>query len=382
MTEKLYDYDAYAVKFEAKVLECIQEKDLYKVILDKTLFFPEEGGQSPDKGTLNGNEVLDVRIKDDVITHYLRKPFCMGETVKGEIDWEHRFSNMQLHSGEHILSGIVFSKYGYNNVGFHLSDNTATMDYDGKFTYEEALELEKMANSVIFANKKITAEYPSPEKLKEINYRSKKELLGPVRIVTVEDTDVCACCAPHVHLTGEIGLFKIIGFENYKAGVRITYLCGYRALAYFNECIESLSAISKVLSCKRGSEKEKVLELSDENKRLNFEFVASLQKNISTRIKNEFSGKENGLLVLNDNEAAQIRYAATEMSKAYKKVTCVLSGNDDNGYRFLIETSEGDLLEIQGILREKYNAKCGGKPQSIQGSVKLKLDNFKELLKL
>lgn len=382
MTEKLYDYDAYAVKFEAKVLECIQEKDLYKVILDKTLFFPEEGGQSPDKGTLNGNEVLNVRIKDDVITHYLRKPFSMGETVKGEIDWEHRFSNMQLHSGEHILSGIVFSKYGYNNVGFHLSDNTATMDYDGKFTYEEALELEKMANSVIFANKKITAEYPSPEKLKEINYRSKKELLGPVRIVTVEDTDVCACCAPHVHLTGEIGLFKIIGFENYKAGVRITYLCGYRALAYFNECIESLSAISKVLSCKRGSEKEKVLELSDENKRLNFEFVASLQKNISTRIKNEFSGKENGLLVLNDNEAAQIRYAATEMSKAYKKVTCVLSGNDDNGYRFLIETSEGDLLEIQGILREKYNAKCGGKPQSIQGSVKLKLDNFKELLKL
>lgn len=382
MTEKLYDYDAYAVKFEAKVLDCIQEKDFYKVILDKTLFFPEEGGQSPDNGKINGFEVFDVQIKNDVITHYLNNPLNVGDTVEGEIDWEHRFSNMQLHSGEHILSGIVFSKYGYNNVGFHLSDNTATMDYDGKFSYEEALELEKMANSVIFANKRITAEYPSPERLKEINYRSKKELLGPVRIVTVEDTDVCACCAPHVHLTGEIGLFKIIGFENYKAGVRITYLCGYRALAYYNDCIESLSAISKVLSCKRGTEKEKVAELSEENKRLNFEFIASLQENISSRIKNEFSGKENGIFVLRDNEASQMRYAATEMSRIYGNLTCVLSGNDEKGYRFLIETAAGDLSDMQKNLRELYNAKCGGKPQSIQGSAEMKLENFAELLKL
>ena len=149
MTEKLYDKDAYGSEFTATVLSCEEDKRGYKVVLDKTFFFPEEGGQTPDIGTINGIEVTYVGIKDDIIAHYLEEPIATGTTVTGKIDFTHRFRNMQMHSAEHIFSGLVHSRFGYNNVGFHLSDNSATMDYDGKFSYEEALELERKVNEII-----------------------------------------------------------------------------------------------------------------------------------------------------------------------------------------------------------------------------------------
>lgn len=380
MTEKLYDYDAYAKEFDGKVLECAEGKKGFEIILDKTLFFPEEGGQSPDKGSINGIKVIDVQIKDGIITHFLSEPVEPGTCVHGIIDWEHRFSNMQLHSGEHIFSGLVNSKYGFNNVGFHLSDNTATMDYDGKFTYEDALALEKEANKVIFANKRIIARYPDEKELNEINYRSKKEISGPVRIVTVEDTDVCACCAPHVRLTGEIGMFKIIGFENYKSGVRITYLCGFRALDYFNDCIENLNSISQTLSAKRGEEKDRAKSLLDDYKKISFENVALLQKLVEQRIEKEYSKKENGMLFLSENEASLMRFASTKMTSLYENTSFVLAGNDEKGYRFLIESNKTDLSKLLVLLKEKYNAKGGGKEKSIQGNVLITKNELEKYL--
>ena len=197
MTEKLYDQDAYAVEFDAKVISCeaYQEKKEsgYHVILDRTLFFPEEGGQSPDKGTIDGIEVTDVQIKKDVITHSLKEPLAVGETVHGIIDWTHRFNNMQQHSGEHIFSGIVHSRFGYDNVGFHLSDNIVTMDFNGVLTTDEVREVETAVNEVIVKNLPVEITYPSKEELKTLDYRSKIEIEGQVRIVNVGEYDCCAC---------------------------------------------------------------------------------------------------------------------------------------------------------------------------------------------
>ena len=258
MTIKLYDDDAYLKEFAATITEISEEKDYIKVVLDRTAFFPEEGGQTPDRGLLNGIPVQDVQIKNDVIYHYLNKDEAgtlkVGSEVSGQIDFNHRFSNMQLHSGEHIFSGLVFREYGFNNVGFHLSDNTATMDYDGVLTDEDVLKLETMANEVIVSNKRIFTSYPDEETLKALNYRSKKELSGPIRIVEVEDTDVCACCAPHVKLTGEIGMLKIINRENHRGGVRITYLCGFRALSFYRDALDTLKFVQATLSAKPGNE--------------------------------------------------------------------------------------------------------------------------------
>ena len=217
-TKKLYDLDAYGTEFEAKVLTCeeVKKKDTtgYAVTLDQTLFFPEEGGQSPDQGTINGISVLDVQIKKDVIIHTLAAPVEVGSTVKGKIDWKHRFYNMQQHSGEHIFSGLVHSRFGYENVGFHLSDQTVTMDFNGVLSEADVAEVEYAVNEAIIKNIPIEVTFPTKEELETLDYRSKIEIEGQVRIVKIPGYDVCACCAPHVKRTGEIGMLKVLNVQS------------------------------------------------------------------------------------------------------------------------------------------------------------------------
>ena len=266
MTEtiKLYDRDAYATEFEADIISCEPNKaddKRFDIILNQTLFFPEEGGQSPDMGILGGYRVVDVQIKNGVITHTVdisagdccimgkeevqtekkadgkiigmecaseKAELAAGVHVQGKIDWQHRFYNMQQHSGEHIFSGIVHRRFGFENVGFHLSDSVVTMDFSGVISPEDIAEVEHEVNVAISKNIPIEVTYPSRDELAQLEYRSKIEIEGQVRIVTVPGYDVCACCAPHVKRTGEIGMLKVMNYQNYKGGVRISILCGFR----------------------------------------------------------------------------------------------------------------------------------------------------------
>ena len=168
-TIKLYDQSAYDTEFDAVVVSCekVESKSgvTYQVVLDQTLFFPEEGGQTPDTGTLSGIEVKDVQVKNDIITHTLGEALEVGMKVHGEIDWKHRFNNMQQHSGEHIFSGLVHGKYGYDNVGFHLSDSVVTMDFNGVLTEHQVAEIEYEANQVIVSNRPIKVSFPSKKEL-------------------------------------------------------------------------------------------------------------------------------------------------------------------------------------------------------------------------
>ena len=380
MTEKLYDKDAYGHEFTATVLSCEEDKKGYKVVLDKTFFFPEEGGQTPDTGTIDGHEVTYVSIKEDVIAHYLAEPLTVGSTVTGKVDFDHRFLKMQMHSAEHVFSGLVHSRFGYNNVGFHLSDNSATMDYDGKFTYEEALELEKKVNEIIVAGKKITAVYPSKEELAALSYRSKKELSGPVRIVTVEDTDICACCAPHVRNTSEIGLFKIISWENYKSGVRINYLAGFKALEDYERRLSDLREISRTLSFKQGEELRGVKKLNNDFNELKFKDVEIRNKYIELKIKSEKTDGEKGMCVLSSDFSNHIKYASEVLKEYYPKVRAVLCGSDGEGYRFYVESETVDLTEMLKLLKEKFDVKGGGKANAIQGTILAKSRDFCALL--
>ena len=376
MTEKLYDKDAYESKFDATVISCEEDKKGYKVVLDRTLFFPEEGGQTPDCGRINGIEVTYVSIKDDVITHFLEKPVDVGSKVEGEIDFTHRFRNMQMHSAEHIFSGLVFKHFGFNNVGFHLSDNSATMDYDGKFTYEEALKLEKEANETIIKGKTITAVYPSKEELAALSYRSKKELSGPVRIVTVEDTDVCACCAPHVKNTSEIGLFKIVSFENYKSGVRVSYLAGFRAIEDYEKRISDLKEISRTLSFKTGEELNGVIKLNDDLNAAKFKEVELKNRYIDLKIASELKEGNTGILILPEDFSSCMKYASEALKEQYKGASLVLCGDDENGYRFFAESDTIDLSVILNDIKKSMEVKGGGRPTAIQGTVFGKAADF------
>ncbi len=372
MTEKIYDVKPYDREFDAKVVEIADLKGKNAYVFDRTLFFPEEGGQSPDKGTVNGLSVTDVKIKDDIVYHFVDGKLDCGESVHGVIDWEHRFLNMQCHSAEHCFSGLVHSKFQADNVGFHLSDNTATMDYNKPLSPEDIFFLEKEVNRLIIENRVIRAEYPEKSVLDRLEYRSKKELSGPVRIVTVEGVDVCACCAPHVRTTGEIGFFKVIDFEKYKGGVRIYYLAGFRALADYNVRLSELKDIDRTLSLKAHAEPEGVRALKAENEKLKFELTELKNCFIESKIKAGFSGNEKYILYIGDgNETDCLDMTARFVRKLVPSFS-IFMGSDEEGYRFVTESEGADAKKLAADLKERFGAKCGGKDGSVRGSVSMK----------
>ena len=210
MTEKLYYEESHLKTFKAKVISCEPCGEVYRAVLDRTAFFPEGGGQAADTGYLGDIQVTDVKEKNGIIYHTIAENIIPGTEVEGRIDWELRFSRMQQHTGEHIVSGLIHGRFGYDNVGFHLGEEVCTLDLSGPLTKEQLREIEYAANEAVFANIPVEICYPSKEELVSMEYRSKIEIEGQVRIVTIPGYDVCACCAPHVKRTGEIGLIKFV----------------------------------------------------------------------------------------------------------------------------------------------------------------------------
>ncbi|MDE7038042.1 MAG: alanyl-tRNA editing protein, partial [Lachnospiraceae bacterium] len=295
-TEKLFYRDGYMKEFDASVISCKQTEGGYQVVLNRTAFFPEGGGQYADPGWLSEAEVLDVQEKDGVIYHKVSGALEEGTTVHGRLDWDIRFERMQQHTGEHIISGIVHGRFGYENVGFHLGSDYCTMDFNGPITKEELKEIELEANKAVFRNLAVGITYPSREELSSMEYRSKIEIEGQVRIVTVPGYDVCACCAPHLGTTGEIGLIKLVDMVNYKGGERITMLCGFRALADYEIKEENIKAVSALLSAKEYETADAVSHLKEEAGSLKGK-IASLQQKLLAYQAAEIPVEEDVVLV-------------------------------------------------------------------------------------
>lgn len=372
-TIRLYDADAYQTEFEATVLACekVEKKDgrVYQVWLDQTLFFPEEGGQSPDIGTIDGVEVLDVQIKNDVITHILAEPLTVGAMVKGVVDWQHRFYNMQQHSGEHIFSGIVHNRFGYDNVGFHLSDSIVTMDFNGVITPEEITEIEEKVNQAIIENIPVEVSYPSKEELKELDYRSKIEIEGQVRIVTIPGYDVCACCAPHVRRTGEIGSLKVMNVQSYKGGVRVSILCGFRALDAFRQKADIITELMAEFSTSQDAILDNVKKLKGANQTMKNQLAAAKQELMEYKVSAIPEDSENAILFEADLETPVVRGVVNGLVEKFAGISAVFVGNDENGYQFIVGSKNKDCRQIASALREKLSARGGGSDKMIQGSV-------------
>lgn len=274
--EKLYYQAPYVKEFEAVVVSCEEiGQGAYEVVLNRTGFYPEGGGQPADVGKLwlqepkEGDpdqvQVKDVHEKQGRIVHYIDAPLKTGTRVRGILDWEKRYSNMQQHSGEHLLSGLIHKHYGYDNVGFHMGSEEVTVDVNGILTMEQAKALEREANMLIYANVPVVESYPDPEALHKLEYRSKKELSGQVRIIEIPGGDICACCGTHVLATGEIGMIKITGLMHYKGGVRLSILCGMRALEDYEKKQKAVTEVSNLLSARPGQVAEAVGKLKKES---------------------------------------------------------------------------------------------------------------------
>lgn len=378
MTEKLFYQDSHLTEFEAKVLSCEPvNPDIlpghsgeYAAELDRTAFFPEGGGQYADTGVLGGVRVTDVQEKDGRILHLLEGPLEPGTCVSGRIDWEERFMKMQQHSGEHIVSGLVHSAFGYNNVGFHLGSEDCTMDFDGELSKEQLVHIEQEANRAVWKNLKIQALYPSAEELARMEYRSKIEIEGQVRIIVVPGYDVCACCAPHVSYAGEIGLIKLTHVQRYKGGARVTMLCGVRALQDYEVKQEQAGEISALLCAKENEIAESVRHLRDEADNLKYELGEKEKKLIA--VKAEMIPKEGKPVCIftEDIEGDSMRLLMNLVLEAGHNVCAVFHGNDSEGYRYVIGSRTQNMRELVKEFNAAFDGRGGGKPEMVQGTAR------------
>lgn len=381
MTEKLYYQDSFLRTCKAEVLECREGKNGYEIRLDKTVFYPEGGGQPSDTGTLNGVPVLKVHEKDGEIWHSTRDPIAPGVLVDGEICWERRFDLMQQHSGEHIVSGLIHGRYGYDNIGFHMGPEMITIDFNGEIPEEELKEIEAAANQYVWEDYPLAVSWPDEKERRELPYRSKKELTGDVRIVTWPEADICACCGVHVKSSGQVGQIMLVSSQRAKGGVRIEMLCGRRALTFANQLKEQNRKISKLLSAKWKETGEAVEKLQEEYQQVKFCMVGMELERVE-QIARDAAGQGSPLFFERQMSPESCRKLAAEVMEVCNGRCAVFLGKDGEGYRYVIGEKDGDLRTFIKEMNQGLQGRGGGKPFFVQGSVQATEEEIREFWNL
>ena len=365
MTIHLYDKDSFLLEFDAVVLSCEAKGEQYIVTLDQTAFFPEGGGQGADHGTLGGVRVTDCHDVGGEVVHATDAPLTPGSEVEGEVDAQRRLDMMQQHSGEHIFSGLVHSHFGYDNVGFHIGSEAVTMDFNGPLTEEDVLRVERMANEIIWKNIPVVTLLPSLEELAQMEYRSKKALSGEVRIVTIAGADTCACCGTHVKLTGSIGQIKVLSCQKYKSGVRVSILCGTRALDEENMLLSQVKRASTALSCKQPEVADSVAKLLADRDSLRAQNDA-LGMRVFDMMAKEEGDRDVRVVMCDVLPASQARKAAGKLA-AGAKAALVLIPRAEGGYSFAMSSEQMDIRLVTKALCEAFGGRGGGPKDMTQG---------------
>ena len=375
MTEKLYEQDAFLVKFEANVLSCEKGKKGFDIVLDRTAFYPEGGGQPWDTGVLGtaGTQdkvkVLEVHSREGEIVHTCNHPLEPGTAVTGVIDWDRRFDLMQQHSGEHVVSGLAHALWGCENVGFHMGAEVVTIDFDRPLTEEQFATLEQTANWHLWqVNLPVNITYPSPQELERIRYRSKKELTGQVRIVEFPGADCCACCGTHVNYPAQVGLVKLLSMRKFREGARVELVCGGRALQYLSRAMEQNAQVSHLLSAKVFETGAVVGRLLEENTALKSRLL-SLEESRFTALAQRYAGAGDVVLFEEGLSSDSSRRLCDAVLHTCGGRCACFSGTDGAGYKYAIGQRDGDLRTFVKELNQALNGRGGGKPDFVQGSV-------------
>lgn len=366
MTEKLYYADSFINEFEATVIDCRQGKKGFESVLDRTAFFPEGGGQSADTGYIDGVRVLDAREKGGEIIHLTESALSPGAHVSCRIDFEQRLRRMQNHSGEHIVSGISHRLYGVENVGFHMGSECMTIDFDKELSWEELERVETLANEAVRADIPVRCAFPDEETLKKLEYRSKLELTENVRIVEIEGIDRCACCAPHVKSTGQVGGVKLLDCMRHRGGVRISLVCGMDALDTFRTYQAALSGAARRLSVKRHELDGAVERLLAEQARQK-ERISALGLALAREKAAAFEATEGNICcfdeVLDDIALRELVNLLTEKCA----VAAAFSGSDSEGWRYIIGSRRTDLRAAAREINAGISGRGGGRSEMIEG---------------
>ena len=382
--EELFYRDPYCREFDAKVLSCTKAETGYAVMLDDTAFYPEGGGQPADHGTLNGIAVIDTRRTPEGILHITAEELKEGTAVHGIIDWQRRFDHMQQHTGEHIISGLIHQHFGYDNVGFHMGDDVTLIDFDGMLTWQQIQRIELEANEIIWKNEAIEIAFPTSEALKDIPYRSKKELSGDIRIVTIPEADICACCGTHVARTGEIGLIKALSSVKHHNGTRIELVCGKRAYLDDARKTDDNQKIMNSLSCKRYETANAVKRLLDDSNARERTLNAMAERMLKQKADTYPTG---GHLVIDQETGINVialRSFCNQLISDGKAVTAAVlfnDGTETDTWNYLVVSNSRNLRDDAKVLNEKLNGRGGGRPDTIQGSFHASYDEIEAELK-
>ncbi len=366
MTEKLYYTDAYIKEFSAKVLEVKETEKGFDTILDKTAFFPEEGGQSSDGGKIDGIDVLYVYEEEGTVHHILAaKP--ENTEVFCTLNFDERFEKMQCHTAEHILCGIINKLFGLDNVGFHLGAAEVLFDVNGVLTREDLNRVEEIANEAVYSNIKIETFFPKAEELSLLQYRAKLDITENVRIVKIGDVDACACCAPHVDKTGEIGLIKILDFMKHRGGTRIWFSAGRRALIDYRNKYENILKISAMLSAPQTDTAEileKYMREADNTRSLLKSARISLAEATAKSYPEE-SG--NAVIKLEGFSIDELRAFANEYKSRVGGLTVLISGKDGD-FKYVIASNAEELSAEIKKINSALSGRGGGRGTMVQGS--------------
>ena len=372
-TKKLYYQDPTLREFPATVLSCEAAGEVWKVVLDQTAFYPEGGGQPADHGLLHTAAgevpVTDVHERGGAVVHTCAAPVEAGTVVTGVLDWARRFDHMQQHSGEHILSGLLCRLYDCDNVGFHLGVETVTIDYNTDITWEQALEAERLANEAVWADRETEISYPSPQELATLEYRSKKELTGQVRIVEFPEADRCACCGTHVERAGQVGLVKLLSCQKFREGVRMEILCGGRALRYLSGTYDQARAVGQRLSVKP-MEAERAVERLEEELSAAKVRIADLEQTAFAAIAAEQAGRGDVLLFQSPMRPDSLRRLADAVGKSCGALAAVFSGEGETWSYALVRSGGEDISPLVKELNEALHGRGGGRNGFAQGSVR------------
>lgn len=367
MNSELYYKDNYLKEFKAQIIESIEENGRFMVVLSQTAFYPEGGGQLADTGIIDGVKVMDVQEREGKIYHIVEKEISEGKTVNCKIDFDKRFSNMQHHTGEHIISGIINQKYGADNIGFHMGRDVVTVDFNVLINKEQIKEVENLANEAIYKNIDVQVIISNKEELENVNYRSKRDLDGDIRIVKIPGYDTCACCGIHVAKTGEIGIIKILSIEKYKKGTRIYMICGQKAINKYNEIYESVDSVSTLLSVKHNEVFDAVMNLKKDIQKEISKNTELQNKLLDEKIKN--INRQKNIIFFEENISSKEMKNMLNKLKAKAENIVAIFSIEENTCKYMIESENVDISQLGKSLNEKFNGKGGGKKNFLQGQI-------------
>lgn len=405
MNKRLYYKDPYLKEFKGKILEKIRIDGKPAIVLDNTCFYPTSGGQPNDLGYIQNMPIVDVIEDKEKIIHILKEDIeekC-EDTIIGKIDWKRRFDHMQQHSGQHILSAAFEKLWDADTVSFNLGDEICSIDImKDNITSEEIKKVEELANDIVLKNMPIEVYFVEREKVGKLNLRKLPPQKGKIRIVEVKDFDVCACCGTHCRTTGEIGLIKILKWENRGAKIRIDFLCGKRSLKdYFwkNELIRNISNKLTIKDSELGEVVERMLEEKKDTRKKLREYKEKLQAHEANKLINESILDDNGVKIMKkvfEQKCFQEVRELVQKSINLDDSIVIFAGikNKGEGAKILFACSKTLKYDINKLIREAGKfiegrgggapnfAQAGGKNvEGIENALNFALEHFQEFVK-